>query len=185
MAKTRRLVPRTFTLEQKIAFVSEIARRYPSEGRPLTSIADELGISASNYYNWTKAGIRPRPPEPPRRTRPPAPPPYDRAEREQLLAEVDRRRASGLGILAACREVGISDKSYRKWRDAAAPPPAMVPVEVTALVPVSPPAPSALTLAPPRPSGEPEQLTLLAPGGYRIEGLGVETAAQLLRALAC
>lgn len=181
MARARRPQPRIYTREEKIAFVSEIARRYPSEGKALTAIADELGISASNYYNWLKAGIRPRSTE-----RPAAPRPYEPAERERLLAEVDRRRAAGLGILAACREVGVSDKTYRKWREDAAPPPAMVPVEVTALVPVAPVAtPSALTLAPPQPVSEPERLTLVTPGGYRVEGLGVEAAAQLLRALAC
>jgi hypothetical protein len=62
----------------------------------------------------------------------------------------------------------------------------MRPVEVTALVPV---ASQALSLVPPRPAVEapavaPAQgLALVAPGGYRVEGLSVETAAALLRAL--
>lgn len=170
MARARRLQPRTYTRQEKITFVSEIARRYPSEGRPLTAIADELGISASNYYNWTKAGIRPQPTEPVVAT----PRLYSPAEREHIRSEVDRRRAAGMGIQAACCEVGISEKSYRKWMADAAPPPTMRPVEITALVPVSPTA-----AAPPTP-----QLALVAPGGYRIEGLSVEMAAELLRALA-
>lgn len=61
----------------------------------------------------------------------------------------------------------------------------MRPVEVTALVPVAPAA-LALALAPP-PSEAPAQaagLVLVAPGGYRVEGLAVESAAALLRALA-
>lgn len=168
MARTCRPKSRAYTLQEKIAFVSEIARRYPSEGRPLTAIADELGIHASNYYNWTKAGIRPQSTE-----RPAASPPYTPAERERIRLEVDRLRSAGLGIRAACREVGVSEKSYRKWRADAAPPPTMRPVAITALVPVTP---VAATIRP--------ELALVAPGGYRIEGLSVEMAAELLRALA-
>lgn len=170
MARACRPQPRTYTRQEKIAFVSEIARRYPSEGRPLTAIADELGVSASNYYNWLKAGIRPQPTERPATTSRL----YAPAEREHIRSEVDRRRAAGMGIQAACREVGISEKSYRKWTADAVPPPTMRPVEITALVPVAP------TAAAPAKA----ELALVAPGGYRIEGLSVEMAAELLRALA-
>lgn len=169
MARARRPQPRTYTREEKIAFVSEITRRYPSEGRPLTAIADELGISASNYYNWLKAGIRPQ-----LVSRPAAPRPYEPAERERLKGEVDQLRSAGMGVLAACKKVGISEKSYRKWTEDAAPPPAMRPVEITALVPIAPAASAPAN----------SELALVAPGGYRIEGLSVEAAAQLLRALA-
>jgi hypothetical protein len=78
-----------------------------------------------------------------------------------------------MGIRAACREVGVSEKSYRKWRADAAPQPTMRPVAITALVPVTP---AAITIK--------SELALVAPGGYRIEGLSVEMAAELLRALA-
>jgi hypothetical protein len=168
MARVRSTRFRTYTQQEKVAFVSEIARRYPSEGRPLTAIADELGISASNYYNWTKAGIRPQPTDPPV-----APSRYAPAERERIKHEVDRRRSAGMGIRAACREVGVSEKSYRKWRADAAPQPTLRPVAITALVPVTP---AAITIK--------SELALVAPGGYRIEGLSVEMAAELLRALA-
>ena len=63
------------------------------------------------------------------------------------------------------------------------------PDEVTALVPVAPAALAAaqiLALAPAVETEVPGRagLCLVAPGGYRIEGLAVETAAALLRALA-
>ena len=51
MGRARRPKSCAYSLQKKIAFVSEIARRYPSAGRPLAAIADELGINASNYYN--------------------------------------------------------------------------------------------------------------------------------------
>jgi hypothetical protein len=55
----------------------------------------------------------------------------------------------------------------------------MRPVEVSASLPVPS---TALTIFTPKPA--PETLTLSAPGGYRLEGLGIESAAALLRALA-
>lgn len=189
MAKTRRGAPRTYTLEEKIALVREIERRLSAGGISVSAAATAAGTTFTSYRKWTQAGIRPAPlPEPPAASHVRTP-----DERAELLAQVDQKRAEGLGILAACKAVGISDKSYRKWQEDLAPPPAMRPVEVTALVPV---APTALTLAPPRSaavlvlpapaaaSPPTPALTLVAPGGYRIEGLAVETAAQLLRALA-
>jgi len=53
---------------------------------------------------------------------------------------------------------------------------------VTALVPS---VATALALLPPKSAPVGGSLSLLAPGGYRIEGLGIETAARLLRALSC
>lgn len=169
MAKTRRPALRTYTLSEKIALVTAISSRYPSEGRSLKAIAHELGTTETSYNNWVRAGIRPQPSE-----RPVASRLYSPAERERIRLEVDRRRAAGMGVQAACREVGISEKSYRKWSNDAAPPPTMRPVEITALVPVAP-----TPTAPAKP-----ELALVAPGGYRIEGLSVEAAAELLRALA-
>jgi transposase-like protein len=178
MVKTRNTWPRAYTLEEKIALVTEIERRYRAGGGTLKAAAQAAGTTDTSYNNWLRAGIRPLP-----ATRPAPPRPYPPEERKRLLGEVDHLLAGGMGIDAACRQVGISDSSYRKWRDEMGPPPAMRPVEVTALVPVTP---TALTLAPPRSAAAFEAgstLVLVAPGGYRIEGLGVETAAALLRAL--
>ncbi len=180
MAKTRRHVPRTYTHEEKIALVTEIERRYRAGGGTLRAIAAAVGTTDTSYHNWVRMGIKPVVPPPP--VTPPAPRRlYGPAERAQLLAEVDRRRGEGQSLEAACRTVGISDKSYRTWREDAAPLPAMRPVEVTALVPVAPVErePLVPVLAPALAT-----LVLVAPGGFRIEGLGVESAAALLRALA-
>lgn len=166
MAKTRRRAPRTYTHAEKIQLVTAIHRRYRAGGKSLKAIAEELGTTNTSYQNWLKAGIKPLPDEPkPRRL-------YTPEQREQLMAEVDRLRREGRSLEAACKDLGISDSSYRKWREAAAPSPAMRPVEVTALVP-----------AMPAPLAPAETLCLVAPGGYRIEGLSVESAATLLRAL--
>lgn len=109
--------------------------------------------------------------------------PYPPAERERLRQEVERLRSAGYSTERACQSVGIAADSYRRWRDAAAPAAAMRPVEVTALVPVRP---QALSLIPPKPASEiasAQGLALFSPGGYRVEGLDVETAAALLKAL--
>lgn len=174
MAKTNR---RSYTPEEKIALVSEIDRRYRAGEGAVIHIARQLGTSDTNYYNWVRAGIRPRASEPDK-PRPATVPRYDRSERERLLAGVDRLRAEGQYIEAACKQLGIAETTYRRWRSQLRPP-AMRPVEVTALVPAAP-----LTIAPQRPVPTAEPLVLVAPGGYRIEGLSVESAAALLRALA-
>lgn len=173
MAGTHRWKARTYTAAEKVALVTEIDRRYRAGEGTLVAIARQLGTSDTNFHNWVRAGIKPVPQRlAPHRV-------YSPADRERLLSEVERRRGEGKSIDAACRAVGISVKSFRSWRVDAAPAPIMRPVEVTALVPVAPPA-AALTIA----TRADQTLTLLAPSGYRVEGLRIETAAALLRALA-
>lgn len=167
--------PRTYTLEEKIALVTRIDELLRT-GVTKAAAAEAAGTSWTSYLNWTRAGIRPA------RT----PVARSRDEWAGLVAAVQARVAEGLTIKAACLEVGISEDRFYQWRKRLAPAPPMRPVEVAdvkALVPVSP---AALTLAPPRPVAQAVQegLVLVAPGGYRIEGLAVETAAALLRALA-
>jgi transposase-like protein len=164
-----------YTPEERAALVTEIDRRYRAGEGSVKAISEQLGIAGSNYYNWLKVGIRP--------TRPPAPAvaarKYEPAERERLVAEIERLRDEGVPGKTACKQVGVSHTSYLEWRQTRPHP--MRPVEVTALVPV---APTALTLAPPKAVvNAPVSLSLVAPGGYRIEGLAVDTAAALLRAL--
>lgn len=114
-----------------------------------------------------------------------APSMYTTEERVALVTEIQRRFAAGEGSLRAiAASLGTTDTSYHNWVKAGLRPagvPAMRALEVTALVPAGP---SALALAP-APKAAPVPLTLVAPGGYRLEGLDVETAAALLRALAC
>lgn len=164
---------RAYTAAEKVALVTEIDFRYRAGEGSLVAIARKLGTSDTNFHNWVRAGIKPAPQRlAPRRT-------YSPADRERLMSEIERLRSEGQSIDAACRAVGISVKSFRSWRTDATPAPIMRPVEITALVPVAPSAtPIALAVR-----ADPA-LTLLAPGGYRLEGLGVETAAALLRALA-
>ena len=114
-----------------------------------------------------------------------APSVYTVEERVALVTEIQRRFATGEGsIRAIATSLGTTDTSYHNWvRAGVRPPdsPPMRPIEVTALVPAGP---AALTLAP-APKAAPVPLTLLAPGGYRLEGLDVQAAADLLRALSC
>lgn len=171
--------PRSYTPEQRVALVSEIDRRYRAGEGPVRDIAKALGTTDSNYYNWVRAGLLARAPEP---AVPPPPPPsvrYDAVRRKEIGEEIERLRAGGLGIDAACKAVGIADTTYRRWRRPERRG-GMRPVEVTALVPV---ADVALALVPPRPTPAGEVLRLVTPEGYRLEGLTVETAAALLRAL--
>lgn len=114
-----------------------------------------------------------------------APPTYTTEERLALVTEIQRRFAAGEGsIRAIAASLGTTDTSYHNWVRAGIRPagvPAMRSIEVTALVPAGP---AALTLAPAA-KAAPVQLTLVAPSGYRLEGLDVEAAAALLRALSC
>jgi len=172
--------PRTYTLEEKITFVTKVDTLLRA-GLGKMAAAQAAGTNWASYKNWVQAGVRPAA----------APTPVQRTpeERARLVAAVEARVDAGMTVKAACAELGIRNDRYFEWRRALAPPPAMRPVEIagaeiTALVPVAstavmtvPPAPAEVTPAPPA------GLCLVAPGGYRIEGLAVETAAQLLRAL--
>lgn len=167
----RKSTRRTFTHEEKARLVAEVIRLYRFGDRTYKDIAAELGIHETNYHNWVKQGIKPA-------TKSVASRHYDAAERKRLVSEVDRLRAGRMSLLAACRQLDISDESYRNWCKANSSAPAMRRVEITALVPV-PPAPLNPAVA-----SSCESLTLLAPGGYHIQGLTIEAAAALLKALA-
>lgn len=177
MSKTTR---RKFTLTEKALLVGEIERQYRAGGGSIRAIAQSLGIADASYYGWVKAGIRA-----PGSRQPSCAGHHSDEERARLVAEVEARVAGGGTRRPACRAVGIGEKSYRRWKEKLAPPPVMRPVEVTALVPVAPASLPAFTFAPPAAEAVPAALTLHAPGGYRLEGLDVATAARLLRALAC
>lgn len=157
---------RTFSIEEKTRLVAEVRRLYRAGDRTHKNIFAELGINETSYYNWVK-GIKLA------TTRG-----YDAAERKRFVEKVERLRASGVGVLAACRQLGISDESYRTWRKVKSLPSAMRRVEITALVPL--PAPPSTSAG----ASSFESLTLRAPGGYHIQGLSIEAAAALLRALA-
>jgi hypothetical protein len=93
--------------------------------------------------------------------------PIPMAVRERIVAFTVRATAAGWRLPMVARAVGVSVGSLRNWRrEPARPPRALVPIVVTA------PAPPA------------SALTVVVPGGYRVEGLDVATAAALLRRLA-
>lgn len=121
---------------------------------------------------------------------------YTLEEKTALVTEIDRRYRAGEGALRTiAASLGITDTNYYNWLKAGIRPVKMRPVEVTAVVPapvvapaVAPPAPAPVPASAPTTTvtvaSVASSLTLVSPGGYRIEGLAVETAAQLLRALA-
>lgn len=116
MAGTRK-TPRIYTPEERLAFVTDIDRQLRAGGGSGQALAAAVGTSDTNYYNWRKAGIKPTvAPE----AAPPAPVPaarlYNPDERKRLMNEVERLRGQGHSIVAACRVLGLSDKSFRKWK---------------------------------------------------------------------
>lgn len=172
MADIRHKKPHTYTAEERIALVTEIDRRQRAGEGTRVAIAAALGTSDTNYYNWVKSGIEPASASLPLAVSRI----YSSSEREKRLSEVELLRRAGESIASACRQVGISGKSYRRWKADLFPSPVIRPVEVTSLVPLADAHAIAASVA--------ETLVLHAPGGYRIEGLAIESAAALLRALA-
>lgn len=159
---------RVFTLEEKARLIAEVNRLHLSGGRGYGAITREVGISLASYYKWVAAGIKPKK----------APVIYTDERRAELVKDVEELLAAGQTLKAACQVVGIGAKSFRNWRAQGQPTPPMRPVNVTALVPT---VSTALTLTTATPG--PALLTLVAPGGYRVEGLSVEDTATLLKAL--
>lgn len=85
--------------------------------------------------------------------------------RAQIVAFAARARDAGWSLPIVAQAVGVSIGSVRKWRREL-PAAALVPVVLTS-----------------RPVVERAALTVVAPSGYRVEGLDVPTTAALLRAL--
>lgn len=92
---------------------------------------------------------------------------------DELRAEVIRyamgRRQCGDGVRKIARALGVSPESIRRWTqpDAVGRARALVPVVVRDEW-----------------QAAPEAVAVTAPGGYRVEGLTLASAAALLRALA-
>ncbi len=92
-----------------------------------------------------------------------------REVRDEVCRYAGRRRKAGAAWARIARETGLDVRKLQRWNTRArraASVPVLRPVEVL-----------------PEPS-QSEGLKLIAPNGVRIEGLGVEQAAQLLRLLA-
>ena len=93
------------------------------------------------------------------------PTPIPSGLRARIVAFAARARDAGWSLPIVARAVGVSVGSVRNWRREP-PAAALVPVVVT-----------------PRAIVERAALTVVAPSGYRVEGLDVPTTAALLRAL--
>ncbi len=92
-----------------------------------------------------------------------------REVRDEVCRYASRRRREGAAWAVIARETGLDVRKLQRWNTRARPAasvPVLRPVEV-----VQEPASS-------------QDLALIAPGGLRVEGLGVREAAQLLRLLA-
>ncbi len=91
-----------------------------------------------------------------------------REVRDEVCRYAGRRRSEGAAWAVIARETGLEVGKLKQWNARARPAsvPVLRPVEV-----VQEPASS-------------QDLALIAPGGVRVEGLGVREAAQLLRLLA-
>ncbi len=91
-----------------------------------------------------------------------------REVRDDVCRYAVRRRKAGAAWALIARETGLDVRKLQRWNTRArraASVPVLRPIEVL---------PEA---------GRPDDLTLIAPSGVRIEGLAVEQAAHLLRLL--
>ncbi len=92
-----------------------------------------------------------------------------REVRDEVCRYAARRREKGAPWAVIARETGLDMRKLQRWNTRArrgASVPVLRPVEVL-------PAPE-----------PPEALTVIAPSGVRVEEIGLERAAQLLRLLA-
>lgn len=186
------------TLAEKQALIAEIERRVKADGRGVKPVARQLGIAAGSYYRWLREGVRPtaspaaRPGRDVEVLAPGKPGPAvapttgEAHERARLMAAVRAGLAHGVPIKITARQHGITEAIFYRWAREAGRGPVRKPVRESApsqalvVSPPQTPAFRAVTLGAPEPA---RALCLVAPSGHRIEGLSVETAAALLRAL--
>ncbi len=87
--------------------------------------------------------------------------------RAELIRYAGERRRCGEGVGGIARTLGVSAESIRLWTRSDTIRRALVPIVVRAEPPVVAGA-----------------VTVVAPGGYRVEGLTIAATAELLRHLA-
>ena len=90
---------------------------------------------------------------------------YSTEERSRLLDQARQRFQEGASVRVVADELGISYETLRRWRQASS---GIKPVRVRRENSSGP---------------TPRSLSLVTGSGVRVEGLSVEEAAQLLRAL--
>jgi hypothetical protein len=110
--------------------------------------------------------------------------PYPEALRAFAVRYVAHELEAGGTFEAAATALGVSKPTLQAWRTGkpAAHRRAKEGTQLQGLVPV--------VVSEPRKPGRPAvaqagPLTVVAPGGFRVEGLSLEAAAQLLRRLGC
>ncbi|WP_229908328.1 transposase, partial [Comamonas sp. JC664] len=104
--------------------------------------------------------------------------PFPEALRAFAVRYSEHTVAAGGTVTDAAQKLGVSGPTLYEWRKGRPRP---KPIEKSAaLVPVR------VSQRPAAAAGAAvQQVVLVSPGGWRIEGLSVESAAQLLRALGC
>ena len=110
--------------------------------------------------------------------------PYPQTLRAFAVRYVAHTLETGGTFAGAAKALGVSEPTLQAWRKGhpAAHRRAQAPAEKQALVPV--------VVADPKKPGRPVggqagTLSVVAPSGFRVEGLSLEAAAQLLRRLEC
>jgi transposase-like protein len=182
------------TLAEKQALIVEIERQVKT-GRGVRPVARELGIAPGNYYRWLSEGLRPAAPavevaQTVAEMPVPAPDAVDARERARIISAVRAALEEGTPVKVSAKRHGITEGTFYRWvREAGrkAPRPAgkePAPPPALAVRPPDLPAFRAVTVAVAAPEPATVGLVLVAPGGYRLEGLNVASAAALLRALA-
>lgn len=111
--------------------------------------------------------------------------PYPEALRAFAVRYVSHALESGGTFAAAAKALGVSEPTLQAWRKGqpAAHRRAQGPGERPALVPVVVPGPKKTQASATR--AAPAGLVLVSPGGWRVEGLSAEAAAELLGRLGC
>lgn len=186
----------TYTQAERERIIARI-RAGLERGQRVAVTARELGISQGIFYRWVREqALRAasKASAPPAVSRPPAADTPRRiltgARKQKAIAAIRRRVAAGARVADAARAEGVSPWTYYGWlrwagkqraEEAAdeTPEPALT-LRAVAVVPA---APAMVSLLPPAPDVPGPGLVLVVPGGYRLEGLGVASAAELLKAL--
>jgi hypothetical protein len=96
-------------------------------------------------------------------------PPYSQAEKAFATGYARAGLATGRGLTASASALGVSEPTLRTWMALAAFSPSTTLRRVV-VTPTAEPTSSS-------------RLTLVTPGGYRLRGLDVASAAALLRVL--
>lgn len=93
---------------------------------------------------------------------------YPPGMKESILKFIDHARDAGMTLNECCRRLGLSPKQLSNWRASAraAQTQALVPVRVV------------------DDRSKDQQLAFVSPGGFRIEGITMAQAIELMRALA-